>query len=600
MAITGPATSRAPTSAAVYAPIGLMGGLTGSLFKEFALTLAGAVLVSGIIALTLSPVMSSYLLQSKQEEGRMAKAAEWFFERLTHIYHHLLQFSLQHRWITVVFAIAVFASLPFLYQLPQKELAPLEDQASVLTAIKAPQHANLNYAEHFNYELDKVFWTLPETSTTWIINGTDGPAASFGGTTLSTWAERTRSADDLQQELQAKVGAVEGTSIFVFQNPALPGSTGGLPVQMVLRSAQDYATIYQTMENIKQKARESGLFVVVDSDLDFNNPMLKIEVDRAKANSLGIRMKDIGEALATLVGENYVNRFSMLGRAYDVIPQSIKSQRLTPQALTQQFVRTDQRTLIPLSTVVRLNEQVEPNKLTQFNQQNAATFQAIPAPGVSLGQALAFLEQVTAELPTGFSHDWQADARQYMQEGNTLLFAFLAALVVIYLVLAAQYESLVDPFIILITVPLSICGALIPLALGYATVNIYTQIGLVTLIGLISKHGILMVEFANELQLHEGLNKQAAILKAAQIRLRPILMTTAAMVFGLIPLLFATGAGAHSRFGLGLVIVCGMLIGTFFTLFVLPTIYSLLARQHNQSSARVQELQKIDAMESQA
>ncbi|VXA57276.1 Uncharacterized transporter HI_0895 [Acinetobacter proteolyticus] len=598
--VAGPVIAMTITLAAVYAPIGLMGGLTGSLFKEFALTLAGAVLVSGIIALTLSPVMSSYLLQSKQEEGRMAKAAEWFFERLTHIYHRLLQFSLQHRWITVVFAIAVFASLPFLYQLPQKELAPLEDQASVLTAIKAPQHANLNYAEHFNYELDKVFWTLPETSTTWIINGTDGPAASFGGTTLSTWAERTRSADDLQQELQAKVGAVEGTSIFVFQNPALPGSTGGLPVQMVLRSAQDYATIYQTMENIKQKARESGLFVVVDSDLDFNNPMLKIEVDRAKANSLGIRMQDIGEALATLVGENYVNRFSMLGRAYDVIPQSIKSQRLTPQALTQQFVRTDQGTLIPLSTVVHLNEQVEPNKLTQFNQQNAATFQAIPAPGVSLGQALAFLEQVTAELPTGFSHDWQADARQYMQEGNTLLFAFLAALVVIYLVLAAQYESLVDPFIILITVPLSICGALIPLALGYATVNIYTQIGLVTLIGLISKHGILMVEFANELQLHEGLNKQAAILKAAQIRLRPILMTTAAMVFGLIPLLFATGAGAHSRFGLGLVIVCGMLIGTFFTLFVLPTIYSLLARQHNQSSARVQELQKIDAMESQA
>ncbi|ENU23189.1 hypothetical protein F993_02337 [Acinetobacter proteolyticus] len=598
--VAGPVIAMTITLAAVYAPIGLMGGLTGSLFKEFALTLAGAVLVSGIIALTLSPVMSSYLLQSKQEEGRMAKAAEWFFERLTHAYHKLLQFSLQHRWITVVFAVAVFASLPFLYQLPQKELAPLEDQASVLTAIKAPQHANLNYAEHFNYELDKVFWTLPETSTTWIINGTDGPAASFGGTTLSTWAERTRSADDLQQELQAKVGAVEGSSIFVFQNPALPGSTGGLPVQMVLRSAQDYATIYQTMENIKQKARESGLFVVVDSDLDFNNPMLKIEVDRAKANSLGIRMQDIGEALATLVGENYVNRFSMLGRAYDVIPQSIKSQRLTPQALTQQFVRTDQGTLIPLSTVVRLNEQVEPNKLTQFNQQNAATFQAIPAPGVSLGQALAFLEQVTAELPTGFSHDWQADARQYMQEGNTLLFAFLAALVVIYLVLAAQYESLVDPFIILITVPLSICGALIPLALGYATVNIYTQIGLVTLIGLISKHGILMVEFANELQLHEGLNKQAAILKAAQIRLRPILMTTAAMVFGLIPLLFATGAGAHSRFGLGLVIVCGMLIGTFFTLFVLPTIYSLLARQHNQSSARVQELQKIDAMESQA
>jgi multidrug efflux pump len=353
------------------------------------------------------------------------------------------------------------------------------------------------------------------------------------------------------------------------------------------------------MQNIKQKARDSGLFVVVDSDLDFNNPMTRIEVDQSKANSLGIRMQDIGEALATLVGENYVNRFSMQGRAYDVIPQSIGQQRLTSQVLTQQFVRTDQGSLIPLSTVVHLSEQVEPNKLTQFNQQNSATFQAIPAQGVSLGQALAFLEQVAMELPTGFSYDWQADARQYMQEGNSLMFAFLAALIVIYLVLAAQYESLMDPFIILITVPLSICGALIPLAFGLATVNIYTQIGLVTLIGLISKHGILMVEFANELQVHEGLNRREAILKAAQIRLRPILMTTAAMVFGLIPLLFATGAGAHSRFGLGLVIVCGMLIGTFFTLFVLPTIYSLLARRHNQDaeSGRFKALKQFETAE---
>lgn len=597
--VAGPVIAMTMTLAAVYAPIGLMGGLTGSLFKEFAFTLAGAVFVSGIIALTLSPVMSSFLLQPKQQEGKMAKAAEWFFEHLTGIYRKILDFSLHHRWITVFFAIGIFASLPFLYQFPQKELAPLEDQASVLAAIKAPQHANLKYAEHFNHELDKIFWKFPETSTTWIINGTDGPSSSFGGTTLSSWSERSRSADEIQQGLQNQVGNVEGTSIFVFQNPSLPGSTGGLPVQMVLRSSLDYSTLYQTMENIKQKARESGLFVVVDSDLDFNNPMTRIEVDQSKANSLGIRMQDIGEALATLVGENYINRFSMQGRAYDVIPQSMGQQRLSSQALTQQFIRTDQGTLIPLSTVVHLSEQVEPNKLTQFNQQNSATFQAIPAPGVSLGQALGFLEQVAAELPTGFSYDWQADARQYMQEGNSLMFAFLAALIVIYLVLAAQYESLMDPFIILITVPLSICGALIPLALGLATVNIYTQIGLVTLISLISKHGILMVEFANELQVHESLNRRDAILKAAQIRLRPILMTTAAMVFGLIPLLFATGAGAHSRFGLGLVIVCGMLIGTFFTLFVLPTIYSLLARRHNQDaeSGRFKALKQLERME---
>ncbi len=597
--VAAPVIAMTITLAAVYAPIGLMGGLTGSLFKEFAFTLAGSVLVSGLIALTLSPVMSSFLLKPKQQEGKMEKIAEWCFHHLTHTYQKALQYSLQHRWITIVFSIGILISLPFLYMLPQKELAPAEDQASVLTAIKAPQHANLNYAEHFNFKLDEIFWSVPETINSWIINGTDSPANSFGGTTLSNWSERTRSANQIQQELQSKVGDVEGSSIFVFQVPALPGSTGGLPIQMVLRSPQGYADIYQTMEQIKQKARESGLFIVVDSDLDYNNPVVKIEVDRAKANSLGIRMQDIGEALAALVGENYVNRFAMQGRAYDVIPQGLSGQRLTAQALTQQFVRTDQNSLIPLSTIVKISEQVEPNKLTQFNQQNSATFQAIPASGVSLGQALNFLEQATSTLPADYSYDWQADARQYLQEGNSLLYAFLAALIVIYLVLAAQYESFIDPLIILITVPLSICGALLPLALGFATVNIYTQIGLVTLIGLISKHGILMVEFANELQIHHHLNRRDAILKAAQIRLRPILMTTAAMVFGLIPLLFATGAGAYSRFGLGVVIVSGMLIGTFFTLFVLPTIYSLLARQHsqNQHSQRTQDLKMLEASE---
>ena len=378
---------------------------------------------------------------------------------------------------------------------------------------------------------------------------------------------------------------VEGTSIFAFQLAPLPGSSGGLPVQLVLRSAQDYATLFRTMEDVKQRARDSGLFAVVDSDLDYNNPVVKVQVDRSKANSLGIRMQDIGESLAVLVGENYLNRFGMDGRAYDVIAQSPREQRLSAQALTQQYVRADDGSLLPLSAVVSVSEQIEPNMLTQFNQQNAATFQGVPAPGVTLGDAVAFLDGVAKTLPPGFSYDWQSDARQFATEGNALLLAFLAAVVVIYLVLAAQYESLTDPLIILITVPLSICGALIPLALGYATVNIYTQIGLVTLIGLISKHGILMVEFANELQVHERLDRITAIRKAAQIRLRPILMTTAAMVVGLVPLLFASGAGANSRFGLGVVIVSGMLIGTFFTLFVLPTVYTFLARRHAADDA---------------
>lgn len=593
--VAGPVIAMTITLAAVYAPIGLMSGLTGALFKEFAITLAGSVIVSGIVALTLSPVMSSLMLKPKENEGRIAKIAEYTFDKLAYYYSYLLNFSLTHRWLTVVFALAVFVSLPFLYGQTKQELAPLEDQASVLTAVKAPQHANLAYAEHFNQKLDDIYMSLPETDSTWIINGTDGPSASFGGINFDGWKGRDRNANQIQADLQNRVADVEGSSIFAFQLASLPGSVGGLPVQMVLRSPLGYPVLFDTMEEIKQQARESGLFVVVDSDLDYNNPVVQITIDRAKANTLGIRMQDIGESLSLLVGEHYINRFGMDGRSYDVIPQSIRQQRLTPAALAGHYIRTQDNLLIPLSTVVNITTQVEPNKLTQFNQQNAAIFQAIPAPGVTMGQAVAFLENVANSLPAGFSHDWQSDARQFTQEGNTLVFAFIAALIIIYLVLAAQYESLVDPLIILITVPLSICGALVPLALGMVTLNIYTQIGLVTLIGLISKHGILMVEFANELQVHKNLNRREAIIEAAKIRLRPVLMTTAAMVIGLIPLLFASGAGANSRYGLGLIIVSGMLVGTLFTLFVLPTMYSFLARNHQVSAQteRQKQLQQI-------
>ncbi|OAI91790.1 MexW/MexI family multidrug efflux RND transporter permease subunit [Pseudomonas putida] len=588
--IAGPVVAMTLTLAAVYAPIGLMGGLTGTLFREFALTLAGAVIISGIVALTLSPVMSSLLLKPGQQEGPMARLAEKVFGGLAGGYGRLLEQSLARRWISGGIAVLVCLSLPWLYLQAQRELAPPEDQAAVLAAIKAPQYASLEYAEHFNARLDRVMKAIPETTDTWIINGTDGPASSFGGINLSAWGDRQRSAAQVQAELQQAVGEVEGSSIFAFQVASLPGSSGGLPVQMVLRSAQDYPLLYQTMEGLKQRARESGLFVVVDSDLDYNNPLVSLNVDRAKAASLGIGMQAIGDSLAVLVGEQYINRFALYGRSYDVIPQSIQDQRLTPQALARQYVRADDGQLLPLSSVVHMDIGVAPNRLLQFDQQNASTLQAIPAPGVSQGQAVAFLEQLASELPPGFSHDWQSESRQYVQEGLALMWAFLAALVVIYLVLAAQYESLVDPLIILVTVPLSICGALLPLAMGWATQNIYTQIGLVTLIGLISKHGILMVAFANEIQVRDNLGRGEAIIRAAQVRLRPVLMTTAAMTFGVVPLLFASGAGANSRFGLGVVIVCGMLVGTLFTLFVLPTLYSWLARDHRVEGARKQQL----------
>jgi len=600
--VAGPVIAMTITLAAVYAPIGLMGGLTGSLFKEFAFTLAGAVVVSGVIALTLSPVMSSFLLNRDVSEGKMARNAERMFGRLGKAYGRVLDVSLRHRWVTGLIAVAVLVSLPFLYNAAQRELAPVEDQSTVLTAIKSPQHANIDYVEKFGKKWDDVMKTVPEQKGRWLINGSDGVSNSIGGVDFVDWQDRKRNADAIQADMQSLANQVEGSNIFAFQLPSLPGSTGGLPVQMVLMSAADYRVVYEAMESLKQAARASGLFMVVDSDLDYNNPVVQLTVDRAKANSLGVTMKDIGDTLAVLVGENYVNRFGMDGRSYDVIPQSRRDLRMSPQALAQFHVKSASGAQVPLSNLVSVSMGVEPNSLTQFNQLNAATFQAIPMPGVTMGDAVTFLSEQAKNLPAGFSYDWQSDARQFSQEGSALMITFLFAIIVIYLVLAAQYESLRDPFIILVSVPMSICGALIPLALGMATVNIYTQIGLVTLIGLISKHGILMVEFANEMQVSHGLDRRAAMEQAARIRLRPILMTTAAMVMGLIPLLFATGAGAHSRYSLGLVIVVGLLVGTLFTLFVLPTVYTVLARDHRAASdtPRARELAVAQAEDGRA
>ena len=590
--IASPVIAMTITLAAVYMPIGLMNGLTGALFKEFALTLAGAVLVSGVIALTLTPVMCAKLLPPGQSEGRMSLLAEGFFHRLSRLYQRGLVHSLRARGAVLAFGLLVLLSLPLLYGHADKELAPNEDQGNLLLAIKSPQHANLDFVERYAAQLSELLARIPETTSTWIINGTDGVAASFAGINFSEWGQRDRSAAQIQNELQQQVDAVEGNSIFVFQMPPLPASTGGLPVQLVIRSTEDYRALYQAMQDIKEQARASGLFAVVDSDLDFNNPVTEVRIDRSKANSLGIRLQDIASTLAVLVGENYTNRFGLQGRSYDVIPQTQAKQRLTPDALNGFYVSTDSGVQVPLSTVVSLHSDIQPNRLTQFNQQNSATFQGIPAPGVSLGEAVAFLANQSAQLPASFSHDWQSDSRQFIHEGNALMMTFLFAIIVIYMVLAAQYESLRDPLIILITVPLSICGALIPLALGWATLNIYTQIGLVTLIGLISKHGILMVEFANELQQASGCSPAHAIIRSARIRLRPILMTTAAMVVGLVPLLFASGAGASSRFGLGIVIVVGMVVGTLFTLFVLPSIYTLISTRHTAPMTHGVSLEK--------
>ncbi len=595
--IVGPVISMTITLAAVYAPIGFLGGLTGALFREFAFTLAGSVIISGIVALTLSPMMCSVLLKGGHDnQGRFAKAVDRVFTRLTDWYGRKLDRSLDYRPITGLFAVAILFLVGFMYMNTNKELAPEEDQGILFSVTKAPQYANIDYSNFYGKKLDGVFASFPETDLRFIINGTNGPANGIAGMILKPWDERKRSSLALKPLVQNELSKVEGVNAFAFNLPALPGGPGGLPIQMVISSTSGFQAVFEQMENLKKAARQSGLFIVADSDLAFNQPVVRVTVDRSKANDLGINMSAVGNTLATLLGGNYVNRFNLEGRSYQVIPQVPRDLRLTPESLGNYYVATNTGRQVPLSTVVTIETMTNPNALTHFNQLNSATFQAVAMPGVAIGKAVEFLEEQAKQLPAGFSHDYLADSRQYVQEGNQLAVTFVFALIIIFLVLAAQFESLRDPLVILISVPMAISGALIPLFFGLATINIYTQVGLVTLVGLISKHGILMVEFANEMQVNENVDRRTAIEHAARVRLRPILMTTAAMVAGLLPLLTASGAGAASRFSIGIVVVAGMSIGTLFTLFVLPAVYTWIATDH-RAAAQNQRAKDIEKYE---
>jgi len=593
--IVGPVVSMTITLAAVYAPIGFLGGLTGALFREFAFTLAGAVIVSGVIALTLSPMMCSVLLKH-ESQGWFATKVDKIFTSVTHWYGRRLDRSLDYRPITALFAVTILGLVGFMYMHTSKELAPEEDQGIVFSVIKGPKYANIDYMDFYGEKLDKAFASFPETDLRFMINGINGINNGIAGMLLKPWEDRKRSSIALKPLVQAEISKVEGVQAFAFNLPPLPGGPGGLPIQMVLYSTVGFQAVYEEMNKLKTAAQKSGLFIVTDSDLDFNQPVVRVAIDRTKANDLGVTMQQLGATLATLLGGNYVNRFNLEGRSYQVIPQVPRALRLSPESLDGYYVPSSSGQQIPLSTLVSVQTGTDPNALSHYNQLNAATFQAVPMPGVTVGQAVEFLESQAKNLPAGFSHDYLADARQYVQEGNQLAVAFGFALIIIFLVLAAQFESLRDPLVIMISVPMAISGALIPLFFGVATINIYTQVGLLTLIGLISKHGILMVEFANELQLKERLDKRSAIEMAARVRLRPILMTTAAMVTGLLPLLTATGAGAASRFSIGLVVVAGMTIGTLFTLFVLPAVYVAIATDHHAelNSQRNREIAEFD------
>ncbi|WP_460042194.1 multidrug efflux RND transporter permease subunit [Pseudomonas sp. S2_H01] len=579
--IAMPVVSMTVTLAAVYAPIGFLQGLTGALFKEFALTLAGAVVISGIVALTLSPMMCAVLLRHDENPTGLAHKLDQIFGGLKVRYQRLLHGTLNSRPVVIVFAVLVLCLIPVFLKFSQSQLAPDEDQGIVFMIATSPQPTNLDYMNKYTDQFISIFKAFPEYYSSFQINGFNGVQSGVGGFLLKPWGERKRTQMELLPEVQAKLSQITGLQIFGFNLPSLPGTGEGLPFQFVINSPNDYPALLEVVDRIKKRATESGKFAFLDVDLAFDKPEVVVDIDRAKAAQMGVSMQDLGGSLATLLGEAEINRFTIDGRSYKVIAQVERAYRDNPEWLSNYYVKNSEGKMLPLSTLITVSDRARPRQLNQFQQLNSAIISGFPL--VSMGEAIDTVRQIAEEeAPAGFAYDYAGASRQYVQEGNALWVTFGLALAIIFLVLAAQFESFRDPLVILVTVPLSICGALIPLFLGVSTLNIYTQVGLVTLIGLISKHGILIVEFANQLRRDKGLGVREAVEEAAAIRLRPVLMTTAAMVFGMVPLILATGAGAVSRFDIGLVIATGMSVGTLFTLFVLPCVYTLLAGRVDQ------------------
>ena len=590
--LLGPVIAMTITLVAVYLPIGFIGGLTGTLFVEFAFTLAGAVLLSGVIALTLSPMMSAYLLKSHDDEAgnRFAQWLDAKFDALRRAYQRKLHGALDDKQVIGVFGLIVLVSCFFLFKTSPKELAPEEDQGFFLIFSQSDSFASLDYLTSFTKELTGIANAIPEKQNYFLLNGVGAGGSAvttntaISGIVMKPWSERERTTKQVLKEVTGKASGVAGLQNAVFAPPSLPSGGRGFPLEFVITSTDSPQAMLDNADAVVAKAMASKKFIFLKSDLQIDKPQVKVEVDREKAALLGINMNTLAADMSAMLSGGFTNRFSMASRSYKVIPQVERSERLNADQLAHYYTRTASGTLIPLSTVVTLKEVVQPQSLNRFQQLNAVTLSGVQRPGVTLGEALGVLEQASAEaLPADYSLDYGGQSRQYKQEGSALVLTFFFALVVIYLVLAAQFESFRDPLIMLVTVPMSICGALLCLNIASffqtpgATINIYTQVGLVTLIGVIAKHGILIVEFANQLQ-KQGRDKRAAIEEAAAIRLRPVLMTTAALVLGVIPLLIASGPGAAARFSMGLVIASGMTLGTLFTLFVVPAMYLYLGR----------------------
>ncbi len=582
--LVGPIFAMTIVLVAVYIPIGFMGGLTGALFTEFAFTLAGSVTVSAIIALTLSPMMCSKFLKDHNAESRLVQSIDKVFGKLRSGYQKRLHGVLDSLPVVAVFAVMVLAGIGFLYKTSKSELAPQEDQGVLISMLTASPDATLKQTQMNSRQVYKVFSSYPETDHVFQLDGINGLNTGIAGMVFKPWDERSRSTMDLMPEIQQKLNGIAGVRAAVFQRPPLPGGGRGLPMQFVIGTTDSYDKLDLVAQEMMKKAQASGMFIFVDNDLKIDKPQTSVVINREKTAQLGLSMKDIGSSLNAMLGESYVNYFSLGGRSYKVIPEVMQEKRLNAEQLENYYIKNSAGDTFPLSTVAKLETTVVPETLNHFQQLNSATISGVPMPGVTLGDALATMQKIAKEtLPVGYSVDYAGQSRQFETESSALLFTFGFAIIIIFLALSAQFESFRDPFIVLVSVPMSICGAMIFIALGIgkASLNIYTEVGLVTLIGLISKHGILIVQFANELQ-RQGRSKREAIEMGASIRLRPILMTTAAMVLGVLPLVMASGAGAAGRFNMGLVILTGIAIGTLFTLFVVPSMYMMLGADHSK------------------
>jgi multidrug efflux pump len=575
--LVGPIIAMTITLAAVYTPVAIQGGLTGALFREFAFTLAGAVIVSGFVALTLSPMMASKLLRQGDTEKGFSGIVNRQFEHVRNVYTRMLSGTLRYQPVVLtLWVIVALLMIPF-YMFSQRELAPAEDQGIVFCVIQSPANSTLDQTNLFAQQVYNVFHSIPESASIFQITE---PTGGFGGMVTKPWSDRKKTTQQLLMKASGQLSKIPGIRVIPLTPSPLPGG-GSFPVDFVIQASAEPQQVSELANQMVQKAMASGMFIFADTDVKFDQPQTEVVFDRDKIRSQGVDMSQAGQDLSTLLGGNYVNRFSIQGQSYKVIPQVKREDRLSADQLEHMYVKGSNNQLVPLSTFATLKTTTQPRSLNKFQQLNAVRIQGVIPPPVPLDKALKFLEdQAKQMLPQGFTFDYAGESRQLRVEGSKFLGTFLLSGILIYLVLAAQFESFRDPFIILAgSVPLAISGALTFSFLGFTTLNIYSQVGLITLVGLVSKNGILIVEFANHLQ-ERGRSKMEAVTEAAATRLRPILMTTAATVFGHLPLVFASGPGAGARNSIGIMLVSGMIIGTAFTLFVVPSIYMLVAKRH--------------------